>query len=233
MNQPTSRIMHTSTRHDTTALIEQLSARITPVRRLPSPLWRTLTWLILAAAVITAVTATYGLRQGLWEAMSAGPMAVEWVASVVTGALAAYAVFQVSVPGRSASWAWLPVPVMLLWLGGLGWGCIEDFMRMGSGALVYQAGSWDCAGAITFISVPMGLVMLLMVRHAGVVRPATTAMLAALSAASLSAAGVSLFHPGENALMVLVWHLGAVVVVSLLCWAFGRRLFAWLGHARR
>ncbi len=40
------------------------------------------------------------------------------------------------------------------------------------------------------------------------------------------------FHPGENMLMVLLWHLGVVALLSLACWAFGRRLFTWIGHAR-
>lgn len=227
MNEITNNSMH-----DTSSLIEQLSARITPVRRLASPLRRTLAWLLLAAAVIVVVIASHGLRPGLLQSMSQGPMAMEWIASVVTGALAAYAVFQISVPGRSPSWAWLPVPSMLLWISGLGWGCAADFVRMGSEAFAFQGASWECAKAITFISVPLGLVMLLMVRHAGVVRPAPTAMLAALSAAAFSAAGVSLFHPGESALMVLVWHVGAVLLLSLLCLLFGRRLFGWIGYAR-
>ncbi len=220
------------TMHDTSTLIEQLSARATPVRRLSSPLRRTLAWLLIATAVIAVVTASKGLRPGLLQSMAQGPMAMEWIASVVTGVLAAYAVFQISVPGRSPLWAWLPMPPMLLWISGLGWGCVADFARMGSEAFAYQGASWDCARAITFISVPLGMVLLLMVRHAGVVRPAPTAMLAALSAAAFSAAGVSLFHPGESALMVLLWHVGAVLLLSILCWLFGRQLFGWIGHAR-
>lgn len=228
MNETTHNAMH-----DTSTLINQLSARAIPVRRLASPLRRTLIWLLFAAVVVAVVTATFGLRKGLLQSMSQGPMALEWISSVLTGVLAAYAVFQVSVPGRSRSWAWLPVPSLLLWVSGLGWGCAADFVRMGSEAFAFEGASWECAKAITFISIPLGLVLLLMVRHAGVVRPAPTAMLAALSAAAFSAAGVSLFHPGESALMVLLWHVGAVLVLSLLCWLFGQRLFGWIGHARR
>lgn len=215
---------------DTQTLIGQLTSRAQPVRRLSSPLRRTLLWAVLAAAVIAVVIANYGLRPGF---VSSAPKAIEWIGSVLTALLAAYAVFQISVPGRSPSWAWLPLPPMLLWLSGLGWGCAREFLQFGNAALAYQAASWECAQAITLISLPLGLILLLMVRHAGVVRPAPTAMLAALSAAAMSAAGVSLFHEGESALMVLIWHLGAVALLSLLCWLFGRRLFAWLGHARR
>ncbi len=215
---------------DTRTLIGDLASRAQPVRRLESPLRRTLLWAVLAAAVIVVVVANFGLRPGF---ASSAPKALEWFGSVLTALLAAYAVFQISVPGRSPSWAWLPLPAMLVWLSGLGWGCLREFLQVGRGALAFEAASWECAQAITLISVPLGLILLVMVRHAGVVRPAPTAMLAALSAAAMSAAGVSLFHEGESALMALVWHVGAVAVLSVTCWLLGRRLFGWIGHARR
>lgn len=218
---------------DTSRLIDQLVAHARPVRPLASPLRRTLLWLLMAAVLIASIVAAYGLRPGLVTDLAATPALIEWVASILTGALAAYAVFQISVPGRSPRWAWLPLPALVLWLSGLGWGCLRDAARMGSEAFVLEMASSECAVAIAMVSIPLGLVMLLMVRHAGVVRPGATAMLSALSAAALSSAGVSLFHGGETALMVLLWHVGAVVVLSLLCLAFGRPLFAWIGHVKR
>jgi hypothetical protein len=56
-------------------------------------------------------------------------------------------------------------------------------------------------------------------------------MLAALSAAALSSAGVSLFHNGETSLMSLLWHGGIVAALSLASLAAGERLFAWIGYA--
>ena len=218
---------------DTRRLIDQLAARAEPVRPLSSPLRRTALWLVLAAMLIAMIASVYGLRTGLLADLAQAPLLLEWIASVLTGLLAAYAVFQISVPGRSPRWMWLPVPALLLWLGGLGWGCLRDYARLGADAFLMEAVSSECAVAITMTSVPLGLLMLVMVRHAGVVRPAPTAMLVALSAAALSAAGVSLYHGGETALMVLLWHLGAVVVLSLLCLLFGRPLFAWIGYAKR
>lgn len=218
---------------DTRRLIDQLAARAEPVRPLSSPLRRTALWVVLAAMLIAMIASVYGLRTGLLADLAQAPLLLEWIASVLTGLLAAYAVFQISVPGRSPRWMWLPVPALLLWLGGLGWGCLRDYARLGADAFLMEAVSSECAVAITMTSVPLGLLMLVMVRHAGVVRPAPTAMLVALSAAALSAAGVSLYHGGETALMVLLWHLGAVVVLSLLCLLFGRPLFAWIGYAKR
>jgi hypothetical protein len=218
---------------DTNNLIEQLASQARPVRPLASPMRRTLLWVAVAAVLIALITSVYGFRSGLAAELSAAPSLIEWVASVLTGLLAAYAVFQISVPGHSRSWAWLPLPALLLWLSGLGWGCMRDYAQLGGDAFLIGMASSECAVAITLTSIPLGLVLLLMVRHAGVVRPTTTAMLAALSAAALSAAGVSLYHSGESALMVLLWHVGAVVVLSLLCLLLGRPLFSWIGHAKR
>jgi len=218
---------------DTRTLIERLAQDARPVRPIASPLKRTLWWLALALVVAALVIAHYGLRANLRDVMHSGPDLVEWIASLLTGVCAAYAAFQVSVPGRSKAWAWLPVPALLLWLTGLGWGCLRDYTHMGAAAFALEAVSSECAVAIAVTSIPLGLGLLWMVRFAGVVRPVHTALLAALGAAALSAASVTLYHEGENMLMVLLWHFGAVLVLSLACLALGRPLFAWIGPVKR
>ena len=198
-----------------------------------SPLRRTLAWLALALLVSAAIAATFDVGAG-WTRILATPGATfEWAMSLLTGVLAAYAVFQVSVPGRNPRWAWLPLPIALLWIGGLGVGCLGDIARNAGAALAFDAHGMECMRAITLTSIPLGLVLLLMVRHAGVVRPGRTALLAMLSAAALAASTVSLIHDGrESALMVLLWHVGAVLGLSLLSLLFSRQMFAWVGYAR-
>ena len=218
---------------DTEQLIERLAGRAQPVQPLASPLRRTLTWAVLAAVVIALVATSFGARPHVWKTMTSAGEALEFLAAVLTGLCAAYAAFQVSVPGRSGSWAWLPLLPLALWLAGIGVGCAGDYERMGLAAFGLQMHGGECARAIVVMSLPLGLVMVLMVRHAGVVRPAPTAMLAALSAAALSSAGVSLFHSGETSLMSLLWHGGVVALLSLASLAAGERLFAWIGYAPR
>ncbi len=217
---------------DTERLIAQLAARAAPVKRLPSPLLRSMLWMLLAVAVAAIIIASLGFRPDLAQAMSSPGAAMEWSGSLLTGVLAAFAAFQVSVPGRSPSWAWLPLPAAVVWMTGVGVGCLEDLARMGLQAFAFESHSAECAWAITFTSLPLGLVMLVMVRHACVVRPGPTALLAALGAAAVSAAVVSLIHEGETALMGLLWHGGAVGVLSTASWLFGQRLFSWIGYRR-
>lgn len=218
--------------NDTNSLIDQLAKRAKPVHAIASPMRRTLAW--TAAAVVLVALAAYsmGLHPGLSTQMAHAPKLVEWISSILTGLLAAYAVFQISVPGRSPSWAWLPSLPLTVWLASIGWGCLQDFGTMGMAAFAYESHSGECARAIAAISIPLGITLLVMVRHAGAIQPAPTAMLATLSAAALASAGVSLVHAGETSLMVLLWHGGMVGLLCLACLLSGKRLFSWIGPVR-
>ena len=172
-----------------------------------------------------------GARPDLAEQLARPDALLAFVAALLTGIAAAIATFTVSVPGRSRRWSLLPAPALGLWLLSLGWGCFSDWLRLGPDGLALGH-SVDCLEAILIISLPLGLVLLFMVRHAGFARPRTTALLGALAVSALASAGVTLFHDLDTALMVLVWHLGPVALLSLGSWAAGERLFAWLAPAR-
>jgi hypothetical protein len=210
---------------DTSQLIQRLANGAQPVRPIGSPLRRTLAWIAAATVLIAIASATWGTHEHLLRTLSDQGRSIEWFGSVLTGVFAAYAAFQVSVPGRSGSWAWLPMLPLLLWLAGIGVGCLEDFVELRAGAFAMQTHSGECARAILLMSLPLLLVMAMMVRHAGIVRPGPTLMLAALSSAALSSAN------GETSLMSLVWHGGIVAALALASLLSGERLFAWIGYA--
>ena len=56
-------------------------------------------------------------------------------AAALTGVLAVLAAFQLSFPDRDRRWALLPLPALALWLGDLGWGCLQGFARLGAEGL--------------------------------------------------------------------------------------------------
>ena len=213
----------------TEKFIEQLAARAKPVRPL-APAWvRACTWLLVAAAVIALATSLFGMRPHLLTLMLRPAAGMEWIGSLLTGVLAAFAVFQLSVPGRDARWAWLPVPALLLWAGGIGMGCLGELLR---GQFGYDPRALQCARDVALVSLPIAVVMLVMVRHAALARPRSTALLGALAAAALSSAGVGLFHAGETAAMGLLGHLLAVLVLSALAGVASRGLFRAVGAWR-
>ena len=211
----------------TDELIGRLVADAGPVERLRPPLRRAALWLCGAIAMVGTIALSHGLRPDLLDQLSRPVMALEWAAAVLTGCLAAMATFLVSLPGR---WLLLPVPGLALWLGTLCAGCLAEWFAGGIEVAIRP--SWTCVQAIVTTSLPLGLTLLVCVRHAGLVRPGTTALMGGLAVASLASAGLSLFHHVDTALMILVWHGAAVALVFCLSWGLSERLFAWIGPSR-
>lgn len=212
----------------TDELIQKLGADVHAVTPLRPPVLQAGTWLVVAFAIVGALVLSRGLRPDLSAEFAKPAVLLEWIASVLTGLLPAVATFHVSIPGRSVRWALLPAPAVALWLITLSIGCLTDWFRLGTSGLEVGL-SVGCFQTIVFTSVPLGLTLLLMVRHAGPVRPGLTVLLGGLSVAALSAAGLSLFHHLNSSLMVLLSHGTGVGFVMLVGWATSGRLFRWVG----
>src|ERR1700722_19221910 len=106
-------------------LIGALAADLRPARPLPSPALRTLLWLILVAA-LAAVCATFADVAAAWHRLTAiSDMWLAALGSLATMATAAFAAFELSLPDRSRSWALLPLPAAVLWVGASGLGCMR------------------------------------------------------------------------------------------------------------
>jgi hypothetical protein len=204
-------------------LIDRLAADLRPVRRLPPPGLQAVLWLALAVLLIGLAVAAHGLREDIAERMLLPQEVGQFLASIATGVAAALAAAMLARPDRPAAWALLPVVPLLLWLGSLGWGCFADLVRMGPAAWAMGT-SWGCLRFILLMGTPLAAAMLLLLRHAGPVRPLPVLLLGGLASAALCSAGLSLFHHLDAMLMVLVWHGGALAVLVVLGWALGRSL---------
>jgi len=147
------------------------------------------------------------------------------LASVATGILAAVAAAMLARPDRSWRWALLPVPALAAWVASLGLGCFADLARMGPAALAMGT-SWGCLRFIMMLGLPLTAALLVLLRHAGPVRPVPVLLLGSLASAALCSAGLSLLHHLDAALMVLLWHGGAALLLVVLGWLLGRPLLA-------
>jgi hypothetical protein len=201
-------------------LIRQLSEGLEPVRRVAPPWQAALAWLVLAAALMGAAVAVSGFRHDIAERLALPHEQVNLIAALLTGIAAAVAAFQLALPDRDPRWAMLPLPFAVMWLSGLGWGCLRDFAEQGWPAL---STSFECMRFIIGFSVPLTAAMLWMARHAAPIRPGPVAALAGLAAAAVASVGLSLVHHLDAAAMVLIWHGGAVALVTLCAWRFGPR----------
>jgi len=208
-------------------LIENLARHAAPVRPLASPMRRASMWLSVAVGLVVMVFALEGPRPDLAVKMSQTPYMLEWLASLATGWAAAVAAFHLSLPDRSRRWLLLPLVPAAAWLSSIGYGCLTDWVRLGPDGFSIGT-SWGCFRAILFVSLPLTALQLVMLRHASRLRPVETLAMGSLAAAAFSAAGLSLYHHLDTALMVLIWHLGSIGVV-VTAWSLGaRRIFGWL-----
>lgn len=203
-------------------LIEQMAATAEPVRRLPAPFVLALVWLVLAVVLVTLVVLVLGWRPNLAAQLAEVEVLVPWLASIFTGVLAVLAATHLAAPDRSAMWRWVPLPAFALWVATLGGGCFAEWRDSGD---LTMAPGLDCLPEIMLISLPLSLLLFLLLRHAAAIRPVSTAVTGALAVAALASAGMELFHHGDGALTVLVWHAGTVTLVVTGFALVGRPLF--------
>ncbi|MBR0646254.1 DUF1109 domain-containing protein [Roseomonas hellenica] len=207
----------------TEELIAELSRGLPPVRPLPGPCTLAMRWLAIAVVVVALAVACFGLRHDLAARLAAGPDLRQMAAAGLTGVLAAIAAFQLSFPDRDPRWALLPLPAFGFWLADLGWGCLQDFARLGPEGL-QLTWSFPCLGFILGFGLPLSLAMAWLGRHAAPLRPVPVAALGGLAAASIANVGLVLTHHLDAALEALVWHGLAVLVTTAAAALLGPRV---------
>lgn len=194
-------------------LISQLSLGLTPVRRLPSPLAMLGLWCLFCVGIIGAALLISGLRADFAAWLMDGFDLYHLMSAALVALTAGYAAFQLALPDRDQRWALLPVPAVVGWLVTMGWGCLEDLARLGPEALNITI-SFPCLGFIIGLGLPMTFAIVYLTRHAALLRPVPVAALGGLSAAAFASLGLTLVHELNAAVMVLVWHGLAVLVVT-------------------
>ncbi|GJD94105.1 NrsF family protein [Methylobacterium iners] len=217
----------TSARHD--RLLEDLADNLTPVRRLRTPWLRGLSWFVGAVALGLALMPLADV-EGLRIRMALPDLRYAALGALLTALTAAIATFQTSVPGRSASWALLPLAPTALWVGASGLGCLRNWVAPGTNL----ADGGETGGCLVFLlafSVPLSLALVLMLRRACPLRPNLTAALGGLAAAAGAAALLVPFHPHDATVTDLAAHLVVVAGIIAANGLAGGRLLA--GEAGR
>ena len=204
---------------ETSQLIARLAADRTTLRRLPAPWQRTALWLMFVLPCVVTVTAVHLAGRDVIERVDVR-MAVEQAAILLTGLAAALAAFSTVVPGRDWRISLLPLVPLGVWLGSLGEGCMHDWSRLGADGLLVRS-DWDCVPSAIVLSIPSAAIMLVMLRRGAPVFPSLTLALGALASAAMVNFGLRLFHAGDVAVMVLVWHFGGIAAVTILAGLFG------------
>ena len=208
-------------------LIESLVARAKPVRRLRPPAARAALWLLLAAAIVSLLAISHGLRPDLGARLGQPLFVTGLAASLLTGVLAAVVAFIVSLPDRSRLWLLLPSPALALWVSTIGYGCLSGWVSVRpDGVAVGEAA--DCFATLVLTSVPLWLAMLLMLRHVALLRSAAAAVAASLAVAAIASTALALFHDLDASVMILMWNLGTAALLVGLGSVFWERMLSWV-----
>jgi hypothetical protein len=211
---------------NTEGLIRRIADGAAPIRRLPSPMRRTALWLATATPYVAAVVLLMSPRLDLAEKLAEFRFQIEQLAALATAFTAAVAAFSAVVPGRSRAMWLLPMAPLAVWLGSLGQGCWQAWLRVGPDGLELRP-DWICFPAIAMVGVVPAVVMVMMLRRGAPLSPHLTVALGALAAAALGNFGLRFFHPQDASLMVLFWQFGSVALLAALAGWFGRRVIGW------
>ena len=213
----------------TSDLIDSLVADAKPVRRLRPPAMRALCWLLLATLILTLVALVHGVRPDLMVKLHQPVFVVGVASALTTAALASFASFMASVPGRSRGWLLLPAPAVVAWMTTIGYGCLTNWISIGPDGMS-PGETARCFATLAITGIPLSLVMLIMLRYVARLSPNSVVMTGSLAVAAMTAVALSLLHPLDATVMILMWNFGVAAVLMVLSGLYGRRLFGWLRH---
>jgi hypothetical protein len=207
------------------ALIDQLGSGLVPVRRLLPPWLRTVAWLLVVATCAVLLLMHFGVSGMLRRWDAAPDLAWAGIGAVITTICAAWAAFALSVPGQRASWAWLPLPGALLWIGASGLGCLQFLFEPGTHITSLHQSS-DCLVFIISFSIPLSALLIVLLRRAYPLRPMLTAVMVGLASAAASASLLEICHAYDAAATDLLTHALAVTLVVVANTVMGGRLLS-------
>jgi hypothetical protein len=203
-------------------LIDQLSQSLKPVKRLAPPTYRAGGLTILATFLIAAVSWKQGLRPDLAHKLTEASYVTAVLAAWLTGVTATLAALEVSLPGGRKSWAWLPLPSAILWIWGVGWGCLLHWVTI-LDAKPVEDSAVNCLTTLIAASIPLTLALWLSVGKAKPLERSNTAWLSAVAVAAFADVAHLLCHVVEATVFVLLMNLGtAATIVAVLGLVGGR-----------
>jgi hypothetical protein len=211
----------------TSDLIDALADSATPVRRLRPPFLRAALWLSLAAVVLALLCVANGVRTDLAERLRESVFVLSMSAALATAILSAMAAFKLSLPDSSRGWPLLPLPALAVWVSTIGYGCLTDWVRMDPEG-IHMGEAIRCFATLLLTSVPLSIAMLVMLRHAALLRPTAVAATGGLAIAAMTSFALSLIHDLDATIMILLWNLGSAALIAGLASTFGRPTLSWV-----
>jgi hypothetical protein len=209
----------------TEELIQQLTERPAPVRRLAAPWRRSALW--VAISIVYSAVVIYLRPDGFGAGGLSDPrFVVEEIATLATAVTAALAAFCSVVPGYDRRWLLLPVVPLAIWLGTLGESCVRDWLEWGSLGLQVRD-DWACLPPAIMLGFIPAAVIVVMLRRGAPLIPHRSLALAAIAVGAITNFAMRLFHYGDATIMILVWHIGVAALFALIASLLGGQILKW------
>ena len=203
-------------------LIADLASRVEPVRRLPPPEVRALTWTGLAIAFAAIGIVVFQPRPDLGGLRDQPDFWILVVAGLMTAILAAGAALVLGIPGaeRSGALRFTTVAIICIWAGIV----IAAIARGGAG---FSAVShwYVCFGRVMAVGLVPAVALVAMLRRAAPLRQRWTGALVFVAAMAMGAAVMPLVCPIDDPGHALIGHLGPVLLTGAIGAWLGKRVF--------
>jgi hypothetical protein len=207
----------------TEQLIADLAARAAPVRPLPSPGRRALTWLLLTSGVAAAHLWLFGPRPDVTVRLTQADFLSTAMLALAASMLAGFVTLVLAIPGgeRTPYLRWSSVGVVGLWALAM----IRAVVSAGAGLPVSTDIHWPaCFARVIVIAFVPALMLFVMVRRALPLRPAWAGGLAAVAAASMGAVVTQIACPLDDPGHAFLGHFIPVAIVAVTGVALRRTL---------
>lgn len=199
-------------RLQTEQLIDKLVADLRP-GRVENRIHALLPWMTILI-VLPPLLLVKPLRADLVARWADPIFVTSFATSTMVFATGLLALWIVRVSWRSRLWLHVPLIAFGFWFVFEIASVAVDVFREGWRAFAFES-SPQCPLVIGAVGAPVFLVLLALSRVGVVVWRVPTIAVAALTAFSLPATVLNLFHGLDNGAMILLWHLGAVAVFTV------------------
>jgi hypothetical protein len=202
-------------------LILELSKTVTPVKRLESPLKRTMKWLSFTTLSLLSGVAIMGVREDIGLVIFNKYF---WVQSFLLSVLAiasAVSAFLINIPGEKRKSLFI-IPAITF----IGWGLIllifvTNVDRTSDGI------GFACIRDISLLGLLPGVGLFIMLRKGAPLKIGFSGVLALLAISSIGALGTQFICSNDDPLHILLWHFLPVLILSLVGVIIGKALLQW------
>ncbi len=211
----------------TPELIRQIARGVTPVRILPNPPRRLLSWFGAAMLWVATGVVLIGLRPDVLRGTTTLHFALNCVAILLIAVLSAFAAFMMSVPdtAKSVLVRIAPLSAVFIWLVLL---ATQGRLLFAPGPHHYSAGhGLSCIRDILVLGAIPGAFLFFLVRRAAPVALGWSGLLVMLTLASIGALGLQFTCTNDDPLHLFAWHFLPVLLIAVSGIVLGRHLLRW------